>query len=164
MEIFPGQWEIFHESWSCCEGPTDFFAIESFFGHALENDGINAQFVPIQPEADNMNSGGGWTNVLLWLHRNDPKYRIKNYFGGGLFEEPLDEPPLDAILIQLDSYIFSEQSFTNHVSNKYELDVENPDGAQERANEIRKVIRNAARFDDINEQYKALHVMSLRLR
>ena len=48
-----------------CEGPTDFFAIESFFGHALENDQIDAEFVRVQTKSDNTNSEGGWGNVLL---------------------------------------------------------------------------------------------------
>ena len=143
-----------------CEGPTDFFAIKSFFGHGLENDEINAQFVPIQPEVDNMNSEGGWTNVLLWLDRNNPDYRIKNYFGGGVFEKPNDKPPLDAILIQLDSDILGELSFTNHVSNAYDLVVGNPGNAQERADEIRRVIRSAAKFDDMAEHDVELHVLA----
>ncbi len=143
-----------------CEGPTDFLAIESFFGHALKNDEIDAQFVRIQPEADNMNSGGGWTNVLLWLNSNSLAYRIKNYFGGGLFEEPLGEPLLDAILIQLDSDILGEPSFANYVSNKYELDIGNPGDAQERADEIRRVIRSAAKFDDMTEHDVELHILA----
>ena len=143
-----------------CEGPTDFLAIKSFFGHALENDEIYAQFVPIQPEADNMNSEGGWTNVLLWLDHNNPEYRIKNYFGGGLFEKPNDKPTLDAILIHLDSDILGKPSFTNHMSNKYELDVGNPDDAQERADEIRRVIRSAAKYDDMTEHDVELHILA----
>ena len=42
-----------------CEGPTDFFAIESFFGHALKNDQIDAEFERIQPTLDNTNPEGG---------------------------------------------------------------------------------------------------------
>ena len=143
-----------------CEGPTDFLAIESFFGHALKNDEIDAQFVRIQPEADNMNSGGGWTNVLLWLDRYNLAYRNKKHFGGGLFEGPLGEPLLDAILIQLDSDILGEPSFANYVSDKYKVDVGNPSDAQERADEIRRVIRSAAKFDDMTEHDVELHVLA----
>ena len=143
-----------------CEGPTDFFAIKSFFGHALKNDGINAQFVRIPPKSDNTNPEGGWGNVLLWLDRNNPAYRIQIHFGGGLFQEPVDKPRLNALLIQLDSDILGKQSFTNRVSNAYDLAVENPDDAQERADEIRKVIRSAAKFDDMTEHEKALHVIA----
>lgn len=142
-----------------CEGPTDFVAIESFFEHALSCDGIDAQFVPIQPEADSTNPKGGWNKVLLWLNRYDPAYRIENYFGGGLFEPPHDKPIYDALLIQLDSDILGEPSFTGYVQKKYKLALENPVDVQERADEIRVVLRRAAQLDEMT-QYVAQHVIA----
>lgn len=61
-----------------CEGPTDYYAIESFFRQALwEDNGIKAEFVPIQPEMDSIIPEGGWGRVLGWLNNNNPEYRIQ---------------------------------------------------------------------------------------
>ena len=88
-----------------CEEPTDFFfTIESFF-YALENDYIDAEFVCVQPKSDNTSSEGGWGNVLLWLDRNNPEYRIQNYFGGGLFADPHHKPK-EAIPLFMDRALY----------------------------------------------------------
>ena len=143
------------------EGLTDFFAIKSFFGHALREEvGVDAQFVDIRRKPDNTNPAGGWGSVLFWLDYYNPAYRIQKHFKGGLLEKHLGGPRFDAILIQLDSDILGDQSFTNYVRNAYGLTVGNPDDAQERADEIRKVIRRAAKFDTMTDHDIKLHVIA----
>lgn len=50
-----------------CEGPADFHAITSFFGHSMSLTGIPVKFVPLQPDPDATAPEGGWGHVLLWL-------------------------------------------------------------------------------------------------
>ena len=77
-----------------------------------------------------------------------------------MFAEPHRKPIYDALLIQLDSDILGNRSFTIRVKNKYDLDVGTPNDAQERADEIRKVIESAARFDAMTEHDIKLHVIA----
>ena len=145
-----------------CEGPTDYYAIEYFFGHALwDGQGISAEFVPILPDMDNMNPKGGWFEVLNWLDNNQPEDRIFDYFDIGLFDPPNDKLPFDVLLIQLDSDILGNESFTNYVNNTYhEIDVGNPVDALDRANEIRNVLQCAAKFAEMNEDDGNRHVIA----
>ena len=144
-----------------CEGPTDYYAIESFFRHALwEDNGIKAEFVPIQPEMGNINPKGGWGNVLGWLNENNPKYRIQNLFRGGVFADEHGRLPIDVLLIQLDSDILGNESFTDRVRQKYGLSVENPGDASDRADEIRNVLQCAAKFAEMNEDGINRHVIA----
>ena len=64
-----------------CEGATDFVAIDAFFGQSLADHGIEAEFVPIQPEKDKTSPEGGWGNVLHWLQKNG-NYMRKCASGG----------------------------------------------------------------------------------
>ena len=143
-------------------GPTDYYAIESFFRHALwEDNGIKAEFVPIRPEMDSINPEGGWGRVLGWLNNNNPEYRIQNYFRGGVFAHVHGRSPIDVLLIQLDSDIFGNESFTNYVKNAYgEIDVGNSVDALDRANEIRNVLQRAAKFAEMTEVDAGRHVIA----
>lgn len=143
-----------------CEGPTDFHAIEHFFGNSLANAGVEAKFVPIQPEMDNTQPTAGWGNVLLWLQRNLPQYRITNFFGGGLFGGGLSKEPLNCILMQLDTDILGEGSFGNYVSDTYGYVVNVPISAIDRANEIRHILRLAGRFSDMTLVDIQRHVLA----
>lgn len=144
-----------------CEGPTDFFAIRSFFGHALEVDtGVQPEFIALQPEVDCTNPEAGWGNVLLWLQRNSPKIRIQQYFAGGLFGGGLATPPLDALLIQLDSDILGEHVFTDYVQNTYGFQLGNPQLGAARANQIRAVLELACRFPEMTQADIDRHVIA----
>lgn len=145
-----------------CEGPTDYYAIESFFRHALwEENGIKAEFVSIQPEMDSVNPQGGWGRVLGWLNKNNPEYRIQNFFRGGVFADEHGRLPIDVLLIQLDSDILGNESFTNYVNDAYgEIDVGNPVDALDRANEIRNVLQFAAKFREMTEDDVKRHVIA----
>jgi hypothetical protein len=101
-----------------CEGPTDFPAIVHFFKHALEQKNITAQFRYLHPDMDKTRPDGGWGAVLLWLKNNPPTSRIQKYFGGGLFQGPLNVDPLDAIVIHLDADVLPDKSFINYVKSR----------------------------------------------
>jgi hypothetical protein len=84
-----------------CEGPTDFIAIEEFFGAAMAENDVHCEFTSVQPNMDNTRPTGGWGNVLNWLLKNSPDARALRYFGSGLFS--ISSASYDALLIQMDS-------------------------------------------------------------
>ena len=144
-----------------CEGPTDFFAVKSFFGHALENAlAAPVEFIALQPQMDKTNPEAGWGNVLLWLANNPPVSRVQQYFGGGLFAGALGSDPLDALLIQLDSDILGDRLFKDYVFKSYNLTVENPTQQDERAKEISRVLQEAAQFINMTAIDVRRHVIA----
>lgn len=103
-----------------CEGPTDFIAISRFLKASLSHRGIDASFKDIQPKLDasSVSSGGGWSNVLIWLKNNPPQARKLALFGDGLFSNGLSEKKCDLILIQIDTDVLDDDSFLNYVKNE----------------------------------------------
>jgi len=93
-----------------CEGPTDFLAIRSFLGQSLAVDGVNATFIPLQPNPDEGQQDGGWTKVYTWLTNIEPEVRARKYFKG-LFSGNLDAKKCDIILIHLDADIINDPAF-----------------------------------------------------
>ncbi|WP_370677447.1 hypothetical protein [Pleomorphomonas sp. PLEO] len=143
-----------------CEGPTDFHAIEGFLGEALIASGVEVEFEPIQPNLDQTLPSAGWGNVFSWLDRNPPEYRIRNYFGGGLFGGNLGRTKLDCLLIQMDSDILGELSFCTYVHENYKYPVSAPTSSADRANEIRKILKVSSRFDEMTEADISRHVLA----
>lgn len=148
-----------------CEGPTDFHAINSFFGHSLSESGIEVKFQPLQPEMDATSHIGGWSNVLLWLNKHPPATRIQQFFAGGLFGGALSAEPLDGLLIQVDSDVLSQISFSTFVRDNYGYVSTNPSTTVARASEIRHILSLAARLsemtiDDVNRHVLAPAVES----
>lgn len=94
------------------EGKTDFEIIKWSVGRALELDGVDATFTPIQPVLDRTSgsySEGGWRKVYQWCLRNPATSRAR-FFGGGLFAG--DEDDYDVIIVHLDGDI--HQSFLDN--------------------------------------------------
>lgn len=104
-----------------CEGPTDFIAIKHFFGAALRNDGCDVLFIGLQPEMDNTQRVGGWSNVECWLRKNPVSYRVRRFFGGGLFAYDLDSKRCDVFLIQIDGDNLDDCGFRTFMETKYQL-------------------------------------------
>lgn len=140
-----------------CEGPTDFVAIENFFGMALAQSEITASFKPIQPQMDNTSPDAGWGNVLLWLNKNPPSARISKLFGGGLFGGELGAEPLDCLLIQLDTDALEEPGFQAYVKKTYDYSVQLAATPTDRAQEVRNILELAC-GDDMTEADKRRHV------
>jgi hypothetical protein len=143
-----------------CEGPTDYFAVVSFFGHALKEEGIQAEFVSLQPQMDQTRPPGGWGNVLSWFDRNPPSLRIQQHFGGGFFGGSLGTPPLNALLIQLDCDVLGERPFSDYVQKTYGMTLGNPADEGERAGEIRRMLEVVAKFSDMTEGDIGRHVVA----
>ena len=141
-----------------CEGPTDFCAIKAFFYDSLKCQDIESEFIPVQPAVDNTSPQGGWGNVLLWLQRNPPEVRTANLFGGGMFDGNLAVPPMDCLLIQLDSDVLEDTSFQKHVRNTYDHAVVSHQVPEDRAREIKKVLRQAWRESDMSQSDNHRHV------
>lgn len=128
-----------------CEGMTDYHAINYYITAALSKIGVFAEFVALQPAADNT-SGGGWSNALTWLIENPSGIRSQ-LFGSGLFANSKKLSELDFILIHLDTDILTDTSFSNYLNSRnfqlgstYSLD--------EKATEISKVIEHFAGIAD----------------
>ncbi|KAA0909533.1 hypothetical protein FLO80_21115 [Aquicoccus porphyridii] len=141
-----------------CEGPTDFLAIQAFFQHALEVEGVNSELLPIQPEMDNTSPEGGWGNVLLWLNRNPPASRIAKFFGGGLFGGDLGYEPLDCLLVQLDTDVLENASFQGFVRREYGHILAPAQTPGARADQITDILRLAWREDEMNDVDVNRHV------
>lgn len=109
-----------------CEGPTDFVAIEAFFGHALGELGIKASFIDIQPKMDRSSPKGGWGKVLRWLDRNQIQKRRMKYFLSGPFENSTTKV-LDCLLIHMDTDVLDKIEFQNCVQKNYPgINIKNP--------------------------------------
>lgn len=141
-----------------CEGPSDYHAIEFFFGHSLKAVGIEAEFKALQPPMDRTQPEGGWSNLLLWLKNNPPETRIPRYFGSGLFGGELAGEPFNCLLVQMDSDILGEEGFSNYISENFRLHLGNPVGSESRAAAILSVIENACQFDQMTDADRERHV------
>lgn len=93
-----------------CEGPTDYLAIRSFLGQSLAANGVDATFIPLQPNPDEGQRHGGWTKVYTWLTNIEPEARARKHFKG-LFSGSLDAKKCDVILIHLDADIVDDPAF-----------------------------------------------------
>lgn len=142
-----------------CEGPTDFYAIKSFLGNALEASNLVCEFHAIQPEMDQTLPEAGWGNVLLWLYNNPPALRIEKYFGGGLFGGNLSTPPMDALIFQIDSDILGDESFASYLRGNFDYTVRTPVDPAGRAAEIRTVLTLAIGAAEMNAVDLERHVL-----
>ncbi|WP_428513744.1 hypothetical protein [Roseovarius sp.] len=143
-----------------CEGPTDFHAIECFFGYTLQAAGKEVEFIALQPKMDNSAPEGGWGNVLLWLKNNPPSSRLQQFFKGGLFGGEFSLEPLDGILLQLDSDILGEPSFSAYMQKEYDYVVSVPTLADERADEVRSVLSTAAKLSEVTKADQSRHILT----
>ncbi|MEQ1538498.1 MAG: hypothetical protein ABL928_06195 [Sphingorhabdus sp.] len=143
-----------------CEGPSDYHAIESFFGHSLGEAGVRTEFKALQPQMDRTQPEAGWGNVLLWLKKNPPATRIQSYFGGGLFGGSLATEPFDCLLIQIDSDILGDAAFAKFVSDNYGIILNNPQTPDQRASAIRCILQNASQFQDMTSADVARHLLA----
>ncbi|WP_422021210.1 hypothetical protein [Pyruvatibacter mobilis] len=135
-------------------------AISTFFAVALEGEGIDIDFVAVQPPGDKTNGDGGWGNVLLWIKKNPLRTREKRYFGSGLFGGGLSEEQFDALLFHLDADVLGEESFVNYVKSElgYSVLQPSPDQPSEKAAEIRRVLGVACEFDSMTTTDQNKHV------
>ncbi len=143
-----------------CEGLTDWHAIRYFLGNSMSSAGFSVEFVQLQSEPDATSPAGGWTSVLTWLDNNPPDSRVLRFFAGGLFGGECARKPLDGILVQLDSDILGNGSFDTHVLRRYAYTVVNPEAAEQRADEVRNVLRLAARLSEMTEADVSRHVLA----
>lgn len=144
-----------------CEGPTDFVAIESFMGYALEKRGVSAQFKSLFPKHDRTRPEGGWSSLLLWLNNNPPDLRVQRYFRGGLFAGALASDVLDAVLVQIDADVLDDAGFRRFVMERYGYQVSQPDSSRLRARELETVLRLAAQFASMTEDDVRRHVCAV---
>lgn len=143
-----------------CEGPTDFVAIEAFFGRALEAHGFDASFIAIQPDMDSTLPHGGWTLVESWLSQNPASLRVRRYFGGGLFADDLDSKQCDVFLVQIDSDILDDDAFKAYNSSLYGVDFFDVSDATVRRAKMVDVIGAWSAIDSCGQVDSARHVFA----
>ena len=127
-----------------CEGETDFYAIKYYVGEELKKKGVDANFVLLQPAADE-SSGGGWGNVLLWLLNNPPASRNK-FFARGLFSLSKEKTDIDVILMHLDTDVLMDVGFLNYVQ-KHGCILNPVTTTKDKSIEISKIL---SVFSDVN--------------
>lgn len=140
-----------------CEGGTDYVAIKSFFGSALNRKGFEAVFIQIQPEPGRTDDAG-WTRVILWLDQNPPISRVATYLSGGLFAGGLNAKQCDILLIQMDSDILGDSAFDGFMRNRgvtYRV----PDVPAERGEEVRRLLSFFGNFGDLVEVDLKKHIV-----
>lgn len=138
-----------------CEGETDFVVIKHYVGEELDKRGIQSEFVLIQPAADR-STRGGWGNVIAWLDKNPPQAR-EVFFGGGLFAGMGAKANLDVLLMQLDTDVLPEASFTNFVKGRG-LTVSKAATVAEKSAEISRLLNIFARMPDVKDHLTARHI------
>ena len=126
----------------------------------MSSAGFSVEFVPLQPEPDATSSEGGWAKVLLWLKNHPPDQRVPRFFKRGLFGGGLDTKHVDGIVVQLDSDILGNNSFGAYVKKQHGCTVANPVTAEQRADEVRRVLSLAARFLDMTKAEVSRHVLA----
>ena len=143
-----------------CEGETDVHAIVCFLGASLENRGVKATFVALQPEMDRTSPSGGWGLVFKWLEKNPPRSRTKTFLGGGLFGHGLSTKQCDLIVIQMDADNLSGDAFRIYIKNQFDKDVVDSDGPIERGNEVRSILETVGDFDELVKADRERHVVA----
>lgn len=141
-----------------CEGETDYIGIENFLGGALAQRGIDASFIPIQPNPDNT-LGGGWTRVLYWLEANPLQSRLKSLFGAGLFGGNLSGNRCDVLVIQMDTDILGDGSFETELT-RLGVIATNPASITDRGQEIERILVHLSQIDNSTEVDKKKHIFS----
>lgn len=106
-----------------CEGPTDFYAIKSYFGNCLSQAGKDVHFVDLHPEVDKTRTEGGWTRIQHWLEQLSPSDRYDRYVSKGLFAGSMNSKQCDCFLIQADTDIIPEEGFQRTVKASSGIDV-----------------------------------------
>lgn len=140
-----------------CEGPTDFHAIKNFFGSALQEAGIEFEIRSLQPDMDNTLPKGGWNSVIKWLMKNPPSSRAISIFGSGLFST--SSASYDALLIQMDTDILEDPLFQKYISEKLQHNVQSRTDASARAQELRRVLQLAGRFEQMTLREIKNHII-----
>jgi len=121
----------------------------------LKARGVPAEFVALQPDIDETRPKGGWTLVVQWLLNNSPERRVREFFGSGLFAS---SKPLDCILIQMDTDILGQEQFCTRIKSVLNLMPNNPDGPENRAAEISKILGAAADIDKLTASDARRHI------
>lgn len=141
-----------------CEGVTDFSAIKHFLGAALARHNIDCLFTPLQPHPDHTDDGG-WTRVFYWLEEYPSAVRVERFFGGGIFENDLDELAVDALAIHLDADILDDVHFTRQMK-KRKLQFSSPIAPLDRYYEIARILYQQAGLEDLCAGDRARHILS----
>ena len=142
------------------EGPTDAYAIREFLRQSLGSRGVQASFVMLQPDMDKTRPNGGWGMVIGWLTGNPPGVREHIYLGGGLFDGGLSAKSCDIIVFQMDTDNLSKGPFRSGIGARLGRVVQDVHDPIRRGNEIRRIIEEAGRFEQLSEGDRQKHIIA----
>jgi hypothetical protein len=135
-----------------CEGETDFIAVKHFLIGLLNEDGIAASIVALQPPMDNTRKGAGWPNMLNWLMQHTPDVREARFFGPQLFAGAIGGKKCDAIFVQMDTDILGQPDFEARVLRLFSYRPGNPAAPSMRAVEIDRLLKLCADMDGVRPE------------
>jgi hypothetical protein len=127
---------------------------------ALDQLGVKTSFIDVQPDMGRTMPEGGWGNVELWLKKNPPEFRVRQYFDGGPFQRNMFSKACDLFLIQMDSDVLENVSFTTHMRNEYGVEftkVLDPSG---RGQQISRVLQLWSDVKTLTEADSRRHVFA----
>lgn len=142
-----------------CEGPTDFHAISLFMEPALAAVGIEAVFIPIQPDMGRTLPEGGWGNVEAWLKNNPPLIRVRQHFDGGMFGI-MSAQACDVLLIQMDSDILDDPRFKTRMGKVYGFGIPEENDSGRRGALIVQILELWSKLDELTKVDKRRHVFA----
>ena len=141
------------------EGPTDTHATITFLKSSLEDRGLETHFVKLQPDMDRTKPVGGWGMVVNWLKTNPPEVRVKSYLGGGLFDNEMSAKRCDAIVVQMDSDILSDEPFRNRMRKCIGREVRDPETPIDRGREICTILEVVGRVSELTQVDREKHMV-----
>lgn len=137
-----------------CEGATDFIAIKTYMQNCLANSGLATKFISLQPDMDATRQDGGWTKIATWLSQDTIEQRKIRYLSKGLFANQMDPKACDAILLQIDADVYSEQDFVNFNLKYFEHVVPTTNSIVDRRKNLISVLFNwSGVTNQVSDQY-----------
>ena len=86
--------------------------------------------------------------------------RVKNYLSGGLFDNKMSAKRCDAIVVQLDADILSDEPFRNRMRRCIRREVNDPAEPIERGKEICKILEIVGRVSELTQVDRDRHIVT----
>jgi hypothetical protein len=126
---------------------------------ALAAVGIEAVFIPIQPDMGRTLPEGGWGNVEAWLKNNPPLIRVRQHFDGGMFGI-MSAQACDILLIQMDSDILDDPMFKTRMGKVYGFGIPEENDSGRRGALIVQILELWSKLDELTKVDKRRHVFA----
>lgn len=122
-----------------CEGPTDFCAIEAYFGEMLATSGYSVEFISLQPENDRTQPDAGWGGVERWFRLNPYETRVRRYWGAVYLKRSWMQKSAIFFIIHMDADHINSQSFRAFIKKQYNYEFNINGGHREKLEVINSI-------------------------